>query len=84
VVNSPGFIPTTFTNVYDPQGASVSQGGVVYTGSLSVAACPLGSSYATNMRQLTVTIGWVTQGRIPHTRILHTFIARDGIQNYVY
>ncbi len=40
VVNTPGFIPTTFTDVYDPQGASGSQ-GATYSGTVSVAPCSL-------------------------------------------
>ena len=31
----------------------------------------------------TVTLDWTTRG-IPRTRSLTTYIARDGIQNYVY
>ena len=81
-INSNGFVPLTFTNVYDPQGASGSQ-GVTYSGNLSIDPCALTSSYAVNLRQLTVTLNWNTRN-IPHTRSLTTYISKDGIQNYVY
>ena len=77
------FIPATFTDVYDPKAASCSQ-GITYTGTVRVEPCDLKSAYAVNMKKLTVTLSWLTQGRIPHTRSLTTYIAKDGIQNYVY
>ena len=81
-VNSNGFIPTTFSETYDPQATTNNQ-GVTYHGTVRVAPCPLVSPYAANLRQLTVTLNWTTRD-IPHTRTLTTYIAKDGIQNYVY
>jgi prepilin-type N-terminal cleavage/methylation domain-containing protein len=82
-VNTPGFIPASFTEVYDPQ--SPTSPGITYTGTLSIDAMPgTSTSYGANMRQLTVTLNWVTGGRVPHSRTLTTFIAKDGLQNYVY
>jgi hypothetical protein len=68
---------------YDPQASANSQ-GTTYSGTITVTNCPLVSSYAANMRQLIVTLNWTTRGAIPHTRSITTYIARDGIQNYVY
>ena len=76
------FIPANFTDVYDPQGSTNSQ-GTVYTGTVTVAPSSLSSSYAVDLRELTITLNWTTRG-IPHTRSLTTYIAKDGIQNYVY
>lgn len=81
-VNSNGFIPATFTDVYDPQAGTNSQ-GATYQGTVQITACPLGASYAANMRQLTVTLNWTTHD-VPHTRSVTTYVAKDGIQNYVY
>jgi len=81
-VNSNGFIPATFPDVYDPQAAAGFQ-GTSYSGTVTIANCPLTSSYAADLRQLTVTLSWTTRG-IPHTRSLTTYLAKDGIQNYVY
>jgi len=81
VTSTNGFIPSTFTDVYDPQAASGNQGGT-YNGTLSVAPSSLSSSYAASLRELTVTLAWNTRG-IPHTRSFKTYVAKDGIQNYV-
>jgi len=40
-------------------------------------------SYATNLQQLTITVSWQT-GTISRNRTNITYIAKDGIQNYVY
>jgi type II secretory pathway pseudopilin PulG len=82
-VTSNGFIPKQFTNCYDPQGA-IGQQGPFYYGSIAVSNCPIGTSYATNMRQMTVSLQWSTMGKIDHSRSMSTYISRDGIQNYVY
>ena len=81
-INSNGFVPSTFTDYYDPNAVSGSR-GATFNGTATVGACPIGTSYATNMRRLTVTLNWTT-GDIPRTRSLTTYIAKDGIQNYVY
>jgi type II secretory pathway pseudopilin PulG len=82
-VTTPNFVPSAFTDAYDPQGAAGQQ-GAVYNGTISVDACPLGTSYSGNMRQFTVTLQWTTAGRINHNRSLVTYVAKDGMQNYVY
>jgi Tfp pilus assembly protein PilV len=82
-VTSNGYVPATFTDFYDPQGAT-NQQGAVYNGTMTVSNCPIGTTYSTNMRQFTVTLQWTTAGRINHNRSLSTYVARDGMQNYVY
>jgi hypothetical protein len=82
-VITPNYVPATFTDVYDPQGAPGQQ-GAVYSGTMTVSNCPLGNTYSTNMRQFTVTLQWTTDNRINHTRSLSTYVSRDGMQNYVY
>jgi type II secretory pathway pseudopilin PulG len=84
-VTSNGFIPTNFLAYYDPQNPNTP--GVVYNGTLAVLPAQFGGytpSYSTNMRQVVVTVTWVTMGTINHTRSLTTYVAKDGIQNYVY
>ena len=80
-VNAPGFIPTNFTAVYDPQNAN--RGGATYTGTVAITSVPFSANYATNMRQLTLTLRWNTKG-VPRTRTLTTLVSKDGLQNYVY
>lgn len=81
-VTNATFIPTTFTDVYDPQAATNAQ-GVVYHGTLVKSSVPFSASYSSNMVQITLTLTWNTKA-IAHTRSLTTYIARDGIQNYVF
>lgn len=80
-LHTPGFVPTNFTEYYDPS----TQSGVVYTGNITIASAPVDmpASYRDNVNFLTVTIDWITDG-IPRSRSLTTVIARDGVQNYVY
>lgn len=82
-VNSNGFIPSTFSAVYDPQAKPGFQ-GTVYAGNLTVTNVPYSASYSTNLRQLIVALRWTNAGGLPHFRNLSTVIARDGLQNYVY
>ena len=81
-VNLNGFVPATFTEAYDPKATTNAQ-GVTYTGTVTITNSTLTGSYGSNIKQLTVTLSWNTRG-IPHTRSLTTYIAKDGIQNYVY
>lgn len=84
-VNSNGFIPQGVTEYYDPQMTGAQ--GVGYRCELAISPVPFTSvsGYHTNMRQLTVTLTWTNTARqIPRTRQLSTFIAKDGLQDYVY
>jgi prepilin-type N-terminal cleavage/methylation domain-containing protein len=82
-VNTPGFVPSTFTDVYDPKSATAP--GVTYQGTLAIRDAPIsGVNYATNVKEFLITLNWTTQGRVQHTRTLSTLVAKDGIQNYVY
>jgi type II secretory pathway pseudopilin PulG len=82
-VTNTGFVPTTFTDVYDPQ-APANQQGAVYNGTMTVSNVNFSSTYANGMRQFTVTLQWTTAGRINHNRIMSTYVAQHGLQNYVY
>lgn len=83
-VNTPGFIPSSLpTEYYDPQAPAGSQGAAYYGTLTAPSSVPFSTSYSTNLRQLTLTVTWTTR-TIPHTRSLTTYIAKDGIQNYVY
>ncbi len=84
-VISNGFVPVSFTDSYDPQ--TPDNPGITYYGTLSIDTATFTAntpSYATNMRQFTVTLYWTNAGRIPHTRKFITYVSRDGMQNYVY
>jgi hypothetical protein len=82
-VNTSGFIPSSFTEYFDPQAAQGSE-GVVYNGAISIGNVPFSTGYSADMKQIQVTLTWSSSDQINHTRSTSTFIAKDGIQNYVY
>jgi hypothetical protein len=53
-VNTPGFIPATFDDVYDPQAAADAQ-GVTYYGTVLVTNASMGTTYSPKVREVTVT-----------------------------
>lgn len=75
------FIRTSFTNYYDPN--STNNMGLAYRGTISIGNVPFTNSYSTNMRQVTITLNWNT-GNLPRSRTYSTFVARDGLQNYIF
>jgi len=83
-VTSNGFIPTTFSQSFDPQASQGAQ-GIVYHGTLAISPFPFsGASYRDKMRQVTVTLSWTSERNLARTRSFVTYIAKDGVQNYVY
>jgi type II secretory pathway pseudopilin PulG len=85
-VTNTGFIPTTFTAVYDPTSPANFQ-GTIYYGTMSVTVPPfIGTTpnYSANMRQFNVTLQWTNAGGIRHARSLSTYVAQNGVQNYVF
>jgi len=85
-VTNDSFIPDTFTAPYDPT-ASGTQQGTTYYGTMSVttptfiATTP---NYSGSIRQFNVSLSWTNVGGLTHTRSLTTYVAQNGIQNYVY
>jgi type II secretory pathway pseudopilin PulG len=84
-------VPATFTETFYPLGlAGGSNNGTVYAGTMTVERNPSLSpnpSYRTNMARVTVTVTWTNgyDGKVNvHTRSMSTFVAKYGIQNYVY
>jgi hypothetical protein len=45
---------------------------------------PFASSYSPNLQQFTVTLQWTTAGNVNHYRELSTFVAKNGMQTYVF
>ncbi len=82
-INSNGFIPASFSQTFDPQADGGGK-GITYHGSFAIAPFPHASSYSDDMRQVTVTLRWVSERNLQRTRSFVTYIAKDGVQNYVY
>ncbi|MBC8003475.1 MAG: prepilin-type N-terminal cleavage/methylation domain-containing protein [Opitutaceae bacterium] len=81
-VNTAGFIPTSFTNFYsEVQGGA--NGGLAYTGTVTIADSGLTSSYAGDMKRVSIQVRW-NPGNFQRTRQISTFVSRSGLQNYVY
>lgn len=84
-VTSNGFIPSTFTASYDPTMST--HQGVTFYGTVTESIPPafnpsFSPSYANNLAQFTFTLRWTN--RLAHVRSVTTYVAQDGMQNYVY
>lgn len=84
-ITTANYIPKTFTNYYYPDGLANGSAGVAFTGSVAIANMPISipSAYTNNMRQISVSIGWKS-GKTWRKRDMNTYVARYGLQNYVY
>jgi Tfp pilus assembly protein PilV len=83
-VTNLAFIPDTFTAPYDPTAISP---GTTYYGTMSVTTPSwVGTTpnYASSMRQFNVSLFWTNAGGLHHARTLSTYVAQNGVQNYVY
>ena len=76
--------PASVTEYYYENGKSGGTGGVPYTVTFKAEAAPtsLPPSYRNNMMAVTVGVTW-TNGNIPRSRSMQTYVARSGIQGYV-
>lgn len=82
-INTPGFIPTNFAAKYDPNAPQGSQ-GLTYNGTLTIGPAPLlSTSYSNNVRLVVVSLAWKTGG-INRNREFTTYVARNGLQTYIY
>lgn len=85
-VTNAGFVPSSFTAVYDPTSPANSQ-GTTYVGTLAVGPATFSGTapnYAGNIRQFTVSLVWTNIGKLTHSRTLSTYVAQNGMQNYIY
>jgi len=85
-------VTPSFTETFYPLGISGggSSQGVTYYGSMNIQQSPTlvpASSYNTQMCLVTVTVNWTNQHYNvlnSHTRQMSTFVAQNGLQNYIY
>lgn len=78
-INTPGFVPQDFSARFAPNSSSP---GITYTGTiriLPIAAQP----YSVDLRSVTITLSWTSNGRA-QTRTLTSYVARYGLQTYLY
>jgi uncharacterized protein (TIGR02598 family) len=81
-LNTTNFIQTVFTESYDPVSTN-GGAGPTYAGTVTIAAVPMATAYSDEMKQVTVSLNWTTSG-INRSRSFTTFVARNGLQNYIY
>ncbi len=79
-VTNQTFVPNGFVAPFVAVGADP---GFYYTGTVTIASAPLGTSYDEDLRQVTVDLDWNSKG-IQRHREVTTYVSRYGIQNYTY
>lgn len=91
ITNPPGpgvtnCLPTGFHDSYTPTNDSGDGLGAYYSGTITntIPSWSGGASYLTNMREIDITVTWTNFNGALRTRTLTTYVARDGVQNYVY
>jgi Tfp pilus assembly protein PilV len=90
-VNSNAYLQPTFTERYDPLGVTNNTSGTLYVGVVG-RGVPAGlpAAYQNNMREITVTLYWTNYSgykmtnKLVRTRSMQTYVARYGMQNYIY
>ncbi len=80
-INTPSFIPATFTETYDP--AATTNQGLVYSGTMQIGPSPINSSYSNELKMVTVHLSWQTGG-IQREREFTSYLSRNGLQDYIY
>ncbi len=68
---------------YDPAGQVNGAGGAAYTVSTTITADTPPASYSPDMRRVTVQVSWLS-GPITRRREMSTYVARYGMQNYIF
>ena len=80
-INTSGFIPTNFTDVFYASTQSAS--GLTYTGMVTIANAPLTETYSNDVKLITVEVTWESV-KVLRRRQMTTFVSRYGLQNYIY
>ena len=81
-----GSLPSYFTDYFNPSITNAPE-GVTYYGAITVTNVAFSGTTpaygATHMRQINLSVTWNTKG-IQRTRTFSTYVACDGMENYVY
>ncbi len=80
-ITQPGFVPATFLE--DFYASTNASKGLVYTGSVTIAAAPVLEVYSNDLKQVTIRVQWKSGGAV-RTREMVTFVGKHGLQNYIY
>jgi len=74
-------VPSCFTDDFYPPGMSCK--GISYYGTIAISTPELKTNYDQDMRLVTVTVRW-TNFSVPRAREMSTYVAHEGMQNYVF
>ena len=83
VANSPGFVPTTFTESYFSNNPTNTPANFVYSGTVLVTNAPISESYSNDLKLIKIKLSWYSGG-VVHKRQAITFVSQFGLQRYVY
>ena len=88
-VTNSSYLNTSFIDYYNPSGTNNNTSGATYQGFVSlVSPTAVGTDYQTNMRAITISLYWtnsVGNGNvIVRNRQMQTYVARYGMQDYIY
>ncbi len=90
-VTNAAFFKPSFTDWFDPSGTNTQSSGATYQGFIDLRV-PAGvpSAYKNSMRSVTITVYWTNYPSWPQTNLIvrgrqmQTYVARWGMQNYVF
>jgi len=84
---TPGYVPVSFQVPIYPgaEGAVVVDTNTVsyFNGKVTIANSGMSESYSDEMRLVTITMSWQTAG-VSRIRSMSTYVARYGLQTFVY
>lgn len=80
-INTAGFIPASFVEPFYATTQAVS--GLTYTGTVTIAAAPVTESYSNDLKIITINLSWKSAKTL-RKRDMSTFVARNGLQSYIY
>ena len=85
-IQNQNYFPTNFTVYYDPSGQTTGNGGIVYTGLITRTSNPPFSpsaGYSPDLMMVKLQVSWPS-GKVQRQREVSTYVARYGLQNYLY
>jgi hypothetical protein len=83
LTNTAGFLNTNAILVpYYAVGGTNSS--IMYTSRVILEPVTIGTTYASDMRKLTIRLDWCPMGNTNRTRLMSTYVTRNGLQSYVW
>jgi type II secretory pathway pseudopilin PulG len=86
-ITTPGYVPTSFQMAIYPgaEGAVAvdTKPSSYFNGTITIANSGMSESYADDVRLVTVSVSWQTAG-VSRIRSMSTYVARYGLQTFVY